>query len=186
MTALCIAVGVLLFLCVLALTPVRLEAGYAHGVFTLTGRAGPVPVKLFPKEEATGRQLEKDAERDEKSLLRRVPLPVLRLLTQSACRPMGWLLGRVRINSLRVRYLAAGPDPYAVVMSYARAGIAMEGIAHMVPNADLRAEIDFDGVRSKLEGRLALSARLGQAVYAAGCFGMDFLRKYYQYKREKE
>ncbi len=186
MTALCIAVGVLLFLCVLALTPVRLEAGYAHGVFTLTGRAGPVPVKLFPREAATGRELEKDAERDEKSLLRRVPLPVLRLLARSACRPIGWLLGRVRINSLRVRYLAAGPDPYAVVMSYARAGLAMEGIAHMVPNADLRAEIDFDGVRSKLEGRLALSARLGQAVYAAGCFGMDFLRKYYQYKREKE
>ncbi len=186
MTAICIAVGVPLLFCVLALAPVRLEAGYAHGVFTLTGRAGPVPVKLFPREAATGRELEKDAERDERSLLRRVPLPVLRLLARSACGPMGWLLGRVRINSLRLRYLAAGPDPCAAVMSYARAGLAMEGIAHMVPNADLRAEIDFDGTRSRLEGRLALSARLGQAVYAVGCFGIGFLRGYYRYKREKE
>ncbi len=186
MTAIWIAGGILLFLGALALAPVRLEAAYANGVFTLTGRAGPVPVKLFPREEATGRELEEDAEREEKSLLRRVPLPVLRLLAQSERRPLGWLLRRARIDALRLRYTAAGPDPYAAAMAYARAGLAMEGVARMVSGADLRAEVDFDGARSKAEGRLAVSARLGQAVYAAACFGIAFLRGYYRYKREKE
>lgn len=186
MTAIWIAGGILLCLCALALVPVRIEAGYAHGVFTITGRAGPVPVKLFPKEQATGRQLERDSRRDVKALLRKLPLPVLRLLAQSACCPLGWLLGRTRVRTLRVRYLAGGADPCAAAMAYARAGIAMEGVARMVPDADLRAEVDFDGARSALEGEIVLRARFGQAVYAAACFGMAFLRGYYQYQREKE
>lgn len=170
----------------LALAPVRLEAAYANGIFTLTGRAGPVPVKLFPREEATGRELEEDAEREEKSLLRRIPLPVLRLLAQSGRRPLGWLLRRVRIVALRLRYTAAGPDPYAAATAYARAGLAMEGVARLVPGADLRAEVAFDAERSSLEGALALRVRSGQAVYAAACFGIAFLRGYYRYKRERE
>lgn len=186
MTALWIVGGILLFLVALALTPVRVEAAYGDGVFTLTGRAGPVPVKLFPREKATGRELEKDARRDERNLLRRVPPPVLGLLVKSACPPVGRLLRRVRVRSLRLRYLAAGPDPYSAVIAYARAGVAMEGIARMIPGADLRAEVDLDGARSALEGEAAIQVRFGQAVYAAVCFGIAFLRGYYSYKRERE
>lgn len=186
MTAIWIAGGILLFLGALALAPVRLEAAYGGGVFKLAGRAGPLPVKLFPREEATGRRLEKDSRRDVKDLLRRLPPPVLRLLAECGCRTFARLVRRVCVQTLRVRYLAAGPDPYGAVMAYARAGLAMEGIARMVPDADLRAEVDFDAATSSLDGEIALRVRFGQAVYAAACFGIAFLRGYYRYKREKE
>ena len=175
----------LLFFAALALTPVGVEAAYGDGVFTLTGRAGPVPVKLFPRERATGRELEKDARRDERSLLRRLPPPVLVLLVKSACPPTERLLRRMRVSSLRLRYTAAGPDPCAAVMAYVRAGLVMERIAGSVGNADLRADVDLAGTRSVLDGEIAVRVRLGTVFYGLVCFGIGFLRGYYRYQRER-
>lgn len=186
MTALWTIGAVLACLAALALAPVRLEAAYGDGVFTLTGRAGPVPVKLFPREKATGRELERQSRRDMRELLRRLPPPVLGLLVRNGCRLFGRLARRARIRSLRLRYTAAGPDPFSAAMAYARAGVAMEGIARMVRNADLRAEVDFDGAPSRLTGGIALQAPFGEIVCAAVCFGIGFLRGYYRYNQRKK
>ena len=87
---------------------------------------------------------------------------------------------------MRLRYTAAGPDPYGAVMAYARAGIAMQAVARMVRCAELRAEVDFGGSRPVLTGEISAGARAGEVVCWAVCFGMDFLRGYFRYKREKE
>lgn len=184
MTAIAIFSVLLLAAALLPLTPVRLSACYDKGVFTVTGKAGPVPVRLFPRERV--QTAERDADKDAKKLTERVSPQVLRMLAacsrQAACR----LLRRTRIEVLRVRYTAAGPDPARAVMAYARAGIAMEAITAAVDCADLRADVDLEGDRSSFAGCIGIYLRLGTVLAAAFCFGIAFLRKYYQYKRERE
>ena len=154
--------------------------------FTLSGWAGPLPVKLIPRQTARKKRAEKDVEKDTKKLTERVPPPVLRMLVSCLWQTAGRFWRKARIASLRARYTAAGPDPADAVMAYARAGIVMEAVAAAVDCADLRADVDFDACRTRFEGSVGISARLGSVLAAAFCFGIAFLRRYYQYKREKE
>lgn len=186
MTVLSVLSILLLAAALLPLIPLRLTAAYEGGVFTLSGRTGPLPVKLFPRQKARASRVDENVEQDTKKLTRRVPPPVLRMLVESGCETVERLLRRVRICVLRVRYTAAGPDPARAVMAYARAGIAMEGIAAAVDCADLRTDVDLEGDRPSFEGRIGITARLGTVLAAAFCFGIAFLRRYYQYKRERE
>ena len=184
MTAIAILSVLLLAAALLPLTPVRLGVCYDKGVFTVTGKAGPVPVRLFPRERV--QTAERDADKDARKLTERVSPQVLRMLAACAFQAAARLLRRARIEVLRVRYTAAGPDPARAVMAYARAGIAMEAIAGLVDCADLRADVDLEGGRSAFAGRIGIYLRLGTVLAAAFCFGIAFLRKYYQYKRERE
>ncbi len=185
MTALYIAGAVLGSLGLLALAPVAVEAAYEDGRFVLTGRAGPVPVKLFPREKTEAGNAEKSAEEKKKRSFRHLTPPVLRILADCGCRAFAKLIRRVRIGLLQARYTAGGPDPYRAAMAYARAGLAMEGVARLVENADLRADVDFDGAGPLFAGRVRIFARLGTVLWGAAGFGMDFLRKYLCYKRGK-
>ena len=183
MTALYIVGAVLGALGALALAPVAVEAAYQDGCFMLTGRAGPVPVKLFPrKRTGAGKAVERKGKRPS----RRPSPPVLRMLADCGCKALAKLLRRVRIGLLQVHYTAGGPDPCRAAMAYARAGLAMEGVSRLVKNADLRADVDFDGDRPLFSGRLRISARLGTLFCGAAGFGMDFLRKYFRYKHGRE
>ena len=170
----------------LPLIPLRLTAAYERGCFTLSGRTGPVPLKLFPRQHARAKTVERDADRDGKNLIKRLPPAVLKMLAACSFQAAERLLRRGRIEVLRVRYTAAGPDPASAVMAYARAGIAMEAVAGSVDCADLRADVDLNGERSVFAGRIGVKLRLGTVLSAAFCFGIAFLRRYYQYKRERE
>ena len=182
MTALFVIGAVLLLFCALAMTTVRIDGSYEDGVFTLTGWAGPVPVKLFPRRK----DREKGPERNARGPLRRLSAPMLRLLADCGCGFLGRIVPRSRVRKLRARYTAGGPDPYRAAMAYARAGVAMEGAARLVEGADLRADVDFEGGRPSFAGDISIGARLWALVWAAACFGTDFLRGYYRYKRERE
>ena len=92
---------------------------------------------------------------------------------------------RVQVKELRLRFIAAGPDPYKAAMAYARAGVAMEGLARLVEDAELHSDVDFDGERSTLDGRICVAARLGTIISAALCFGMAFLRGYFRYRKSE-
>lgn len=186
MTVLFILIVIAILAALLPLIPLRVNAACEDGVFTLSGRAGPVPVKLFPRQTARKKRVENDAAKDRKKLTERVPPPVLRMLLESGCETAGRFWRRARIYALRVRYTAGGSDPARAVMAYARAGVAMEGIAAAVDCADLRADVDLDGGRSRFAGQVGVTARLGSVLAALFCFGIAFLRRYYQYKREKE
>lgn len=180
-----ILLTVILAAALLPLLPLRLNAAYQDGVFTLSGRAGPLPVEIFPRRRAGKRRRKRGGSKSVKKLAR-LPLPVLRILAESGSDGLGRLLSRARVSGLRLRYTAAGPDPYRAVMNYARAGIAMEGLAAAIDGADLRAAVDLEGGPSSFSGRIGVTVRLGTVLAAFFCFGIGFLRRYYQYKREKE
>lgn len=179
MTFLSILTAVAAAVLLLLLTPLRLNAAYKDGVFTLSGQAGPLTADLLPRKKRAKKPRGRGARR-------RIEPAVLRMAAECGCRAAGRLLRGARIYALWARYTAGGSDPADAVMAYARAGVAMEGIAAAVDCADLRADVDFDAGRSRFEGRIGISARLGTVLAAAFCFGIAFLRRYYQYKREKE
>lgn len=171
----------------LLLLPVGLEARYAAGAFSLTAKAGPVPVTLLPEKPAR-RDIEA-ADRETKSLLRRTPRPVLALAVRCGHAALGRLRGHVRLTRLRVRFTAGGPDPASAVAAYVRAGLALEGVralcAGRARELALRTEADFDG-ETALEADVSVTVRLGYALWAGILFCFAFFREYYRYKRRKD
>ncbi len=162
-----------------ALCPVKLEGEYAAGKLTLLGRAGPVRLPLV----GPGRR----GKRPERPVGagRGIPAPALwAVAAKSAGRAGGVLLRRVRVEVLRLRFVAGGDDPFRAVMAYARAGMAMEAIAARIEGADLSASVDLEGGAASLECRICLGIRLWGAAEAAVCFGTDFLREYFRYRRQ--
>ena len=161
----------------LLLLPVGLEARYAAGVFSLTARAGPVPIRLLPRRAA-----KKETE-PAKSAPRRVPKPSPAIAARCGLAALGCLRGRVWLSRLRVHYTAGGTDPYRAAMAYARAGLALESVAALcagrVKRTDLRAAVDFDGPAALEADALAWS-RAGFLLWAAGCFCFAILREYYR------
>ena len=150
-----------------ALCPVKLEGEYAAGKLTLLGRAGPVRLPLA----GPGRR-EKRPERPA-GAGRGIPAPALwAMAAKSAGRAGGVFLRRVRVEVLRLRFVAGGDDPFRAVMAYAREGMAMS------------ASVDLEGGAASLECRICLWIRLWGAAEAAVCFGTDFLREYFRYRRQ--
>ena len=191
MTVYIILAAVILTATALILMPVGLDARYMGGKFSLTGRAGPVPVQIIPREKITEKELEKDAEKEGETLLDRLPSPpVLRLLIENGGKAAGRILCSVQVKVLRACFIAGGPDPYAAAMAYARAGVAMDGIARWaqgrVERAELRAGVDFDSGKAAFEGEMELTARLGRILYIAACFGIGFLRGYFRCKKTEK
>ncbi len=186
MTAIIVLAALIGAVDLLLLLPVGLDARYRSGELSLTARAGPVRVKLLPREPV--KRQARAADRDVKDLLRRVPGPVLRAGAGSLPRAAGHLHGRVRLRRLIVRFTAGGDDPCRAVMAYARAGIAMEGVRRLCPargEIDLRTDVDFGG-KTSFVGQAAADARLGYVLAAAICFGAPVLREYYRYRRKAE
>ena len=171
----------------LLLLPVGLEARYAAGAFSLTAHAGPVPVRLLPKEPV--KKEARAADREAKGVLRRTPRPVLAIAARCGLKALGRLRGRVRLRVLRLRFTAGGGDPYRAVMAYARAGLALEGVERLcagrVRRLELRAQAVFDAPTA-LEAEALAQVRLGHLLWAAIVFCFAFFREYYRYKRRKD
>ncbi len=167
----------------LLLVPVRFVLRWGEGEISLTARAGPVPVKLLPRERE--RRAALWAGRDARGLLRRVPAPLLRAGVRWGLRTGKRLCGRICLTGLRVRFVAGGDDPYRTAMAYGRAALALEGIGRLwadaVPEAVLRAEADFGG-RTRFDAEICAALRLGYLLGAAGRFCFAILREYYRYK----
>lgn len=168
--------------------PVSLDARYAGGDLSLTGRIGPVPVKLLPRRRVTEKEVEKDTAREGEKLWKRLPpLPVLRILAKNGWEAADRLICGVEIMALRLYYTAGGPNLYDAAMAYARAGVAMEALScwaqDRVEHPELRASVDFEAERSAFEGRICFAARLGRIVHIGACFGIGFLRGYFRYKK---
>ncbi len=171
----------------LLLLPVGLEARYAAGAFSLTAHAGPVPVRLLPREPV--KKEARAADRDIKDVLRRAPRPVLAIAARCGLAAAKRLRGRVRMKKLRLRFTAGGEDPGRAVMAYARAGLALEGVhalcAGRVERLDLCARTAFGGPTA-LEAEASARTRLGFLLWAGIIFCFAFFREYYRYKRRKD
>lgn len=171
----------------LLLLPVTIGARYAAGVFSLTAKAGPLTVRLLPKKRM--RRQAETADRQTKSLLRRVPGPVMRASVRRGLAALGCLRGRVRLTQMRLRFTAGGRDAYSAVMAYAGAGLVMEGVralcAGRVGQTDLRTDADFDGPTA-LDAAAAVQIRLGFLLWSGIYFCFAFFREYYRYKRRKD
>lgn len=171
----------------LLMLPVGLDGRYGAGRLSVTAKAGPIPLKkLLPSEPA--RRERRTAGRDAKTLLRRVPRPLLRVAARYSLASAKRLWSRMRLNRLHLHFTAGGDDPAGAVMAYARAGLALEGMRQLcagrVKDTRLRTDIDLDGP-TVLDADVSVSVRLGYALWAGICFCFAILREYYRYKKTK-
>ena len=160
--------------------PVRMDAQYDGDVFSMVGKVGPVPFRLLPRKKAQARAK------------KRKPSPkkeLSRLFLENGGQVLYKAIAVMKVELLRIHFTAAGPDPYDAAMAYAQMGVMMQALEHFsagrVENTDFRADVDFEGSRAILDGRVLLRARMFHVINAGFRFGTGLLRGYSQYRQNK-
>ena len=177
----CLVLGaVLVALIGFACLPVRMDAQYDGDVFSMVGKVGPVPVHLLPKRKAQSRSKKRKLSPKKE---------ISGLFLENGGQILYKAMAVMKIELLRVHFTAAGPDPYDAAMAYAQMGVMMEALEHFsagrVENTDFRADVDFEGQRTVLDGRIRLRARMFHVINALFRFGTGFLRGYFRYSSAK-
>lgn len=167
---LCIILAVaVLFAAAFLAMPVRMELRYDGDVLSMVCRFGPVSLKLLPRPKERKNSASPKRRRS-------------RLLWENGGAAIYQIIGSMHIELLRIRFTAGGPDPYDAAMAYAHMGAAMEALEHFaagrIEKTELRADVDFDGGRTVLDGRMRLRARMLHVLRAGCCFGTGCLRAY--------
>ncbi len=137
-------------LVLLGAIPVGVDASWGQGTFSLKIRVGPFPFRALPKRPESGKRRHKiPFPGKDKEEPVRLPLPVLKALVLRGCDALCRAVRRARVDTLRIRYTAAGPDPYEAALAYGAAGTAMEGLLALaggrIADPDLRADVEVDG-----------------------------------------
>ncbi|MCD7844260.1 MAG: hypothetical protein LUG57_00045 [Oscillospiraceae bacterium] len=176
-------------LVLLGLLPVRVSVSWEGGAFSLKIMAGPVPFRVLPKKPERGRHKTPSAGKANREPVC-LPPPVLKALALRGLDALGRLIRRGRVDTLRLHYTAAGPDPYRAAMTYLAVGTAMEGLLAAadgrVSHPDLRAAVDFDGGEPELFGTVTATVRLYRAAAVAGRFALGFWGDWRAYRKNRK
>ena len=182
MTALCIVLGILVLLLLLAWAPVGVRAAY-HGDLRVQVKAGPLRFSVYPPpKEKPSKKAEKKAsaptgdakKRSLRRPSRRQLLSAQDTLPPSLGRALGRVGRRLRVPVLRLRVVFGGEDPADVALLYGRAqaaaGAALPVLEQLVRfgETDVRLETDYQAERTEISGEAAVEIRLG-ALLGMGC-----------------
>lgn len=179
-------------LVLLGLIPVGIDAAWEDGSFSLKIKAGPVPFRVLPKKPTDENERHKTPfpGEDKKEPIRLPPLPVLKALALRGCDALCRAVRRVRVDTLRIHYTAAGADPCRVALAYGAAGMAMESLLALadgrIAHPDLRAEADFDGGKQTFSGTIVATLRLYQAAAIGGRFALGFWGDWRAYRKKRK
>ena len=165
--------------------PLGLEAVCAPGTFFVRGRVWFIPFRVGKKAEKEAGTAEGKAY----SALRRrfSDWNALKIILENGYTILCRLVSRIRVKLLKLHFTAAGSDPAAAAMVYSAAGIAMESLscicAERVACAEFRVDVDFEGCRPQLSGRISMTMRLYQALDAVLRFGWGVLRDHHRLRK---
>ncbi|MCD7770109.1 MAG: hypothetical protein LUH36_08365 [Oscillospiraceae bacterium] len=178
-------------LVLLGTIPVGVDVSWGRGTFSLKIRVGPFPFRALPKGPGDGKRRHKFLfpGKDKEEPVR-LPLPVLKALVLRGCDALCRAVRRARVDTLRIRYTAAGPDPYEAALAYGAAGTAMEGLLALaggrIAHPDLRADVDFDGSEQSFSGAAVATMRLYQAMAIGGRFALGLWRDWRAYRKNRK
>ncbi len=176
------ALAAALIAALLLLMPMRLDARYDGDGFSVAGYVGPLPFHLYPR--AKGKRNGRSRGHGGRTGPQKV---ISGLLLENGGRTLCRIIEGMRVELLRIHYTAAGPDPYDAVMAYGQMGELMEAFRHLagdrIEQTDFHTDVDFNGDRPVLDGRIRLQAALGHILIAAFGFGTGLLRGYSEYRR---
>lgn len=197
MTALIVLGCIVLFIVLICLIPVGVDAAYNESGFILGLRIICFTVKLGgekkekpeKKKKKKAKKKEDAGEESEGRKKKKLPaLPILRSLVKHGYRALCRIVSRLSVDFLKIHFLAAFEDPSLTAMAYAAAGTGMDGLIRLggkrLRRHDLLAETDFQREQPVLDFRIIFTWRIGGLLGAALGFGFGFLKDLIAYKRE--
>ena len=190
MTALIVLGCIALFILLICLIPVGIDAAYNSGGFALGLRIWRITLKLGGKKKDRPEKKRKNEKKDgEERKKRKLPdLSILKSLAKRGYRMLCRIVSRLRVDILKIHFVSAFEDPSVTAMAYAAAGTAMDGLLQLggkrIRHPDLLAETDFQSDQFRLDMRIVFTWRIGGLLGAALGFGFGFLRDFISYKRE--
>jgi hypothetical protein len=191
MTWLIVIGAVLLALVVMNLLPVAVDAAYESKAFSVDARMGPVKFFVRPRVRKIKKKVKLEQEKLQEEVQKgKTDLNDLLPYGDLALRTLKRFLRHLRIDRLRIHFIAGGSDPYETAMVYIGAGTAMEAVQDMagkrVRELDLQAGTDFDAASSVADARICLSVRICYLFAAGVSFGVGYLKNKRKNKKGKE
>lgn len=170
----------------IAVLRVGARATLSEGVFSLKILAGPVKLKLLPKDEdrakKPGKEKPKTEEKpqEQKPEAEKKPKPKIKItmeLVRTVLSAVGDALGRLRrklsIDVLTVHYTVASDDPYSAAMTYGYASAAVGALMPVIENifkvkkSDVGAAVTFDTAEADLYIDAQLTIAIWEIIYIA-------------------
>lgn len=169
----------------IAILRVGARATLEEGEFSLRILAGPVKLKLLPKDEDKAKKLKKPKkkpeeppkEEEEKEEKPKRKLKITMELVRTALSALGDALGRLRrklsIDLLTIRYTVASDDPYSAAMTYGYASAAVGALMPVIENifkvkkSDIRTDVTFDAKEAEMYIDAQFTIAIWEIIYIA-------------------
>ena len=167
-------------------------AEFREEVFSLRIIAGPVRIKLFPREEkaktpkkeksAKKRKEEKPKTGEEKGEKgAKAKLPPIGDIVSIALEALGALKRKIRLDEVTLHLTWAAEDPADTALGFGKAQAALGMIWPLIANNfhvkehDLGVSVDFERTKPDIYARGSLTMTVGQLVSFGVRFGIKFL-----------
>ena len=193
--------GVLLALIVLlCLTRIGVHAIFGGEVLLLDAKVGWFRIHILPAKEPNKKEKERGKETEKAAKKPPFPKPSFADIKDAASTlwpPLKRALDRTR-RGLRIDPLDLGvtiggsEDPASAAQLYgelyAAVWSAMPVLERLlvIPSPHIHIGINFNETKSKLEGEVGISARVGTLLAVAFTIGFPALKWFLQYKKKKE
>lgn len=195
MTALLI---ILLVLTLILLVPLGIDGGYSQGKLVVGAKAGPFNFQIVPakkRKKKTKKPPKRRRQRDEgepkhkkekKSLSKKQLLGLIKL----GLKAIGRFRKRLSIDYLRIHVIYATDDPFDTAVNFGIANAAVGILLPLLDNAldikepDFHLGCSFTQNETSIDIWLTTTIRVGQILFIALAFGIEFLSKKIKEKRK--
>ena len=187
MIVLGIVLGVLI---ILGLIHVGVRGEYSAEGYFLDVYAGPLTIRLFPKD--TKEEKKKEAKKEKKQPVtgdrekkQGADLTFLMELVSAGIEALGMFCRHLRIRKMIVHFTAASEDPFSAAMQF---GGASAGAGYLtavirqnfhVRKLELYTDVDFEAKKPAVFA----SFHAGIPVWAVCCIGIRFLIRFFKAKK---
>jgi len=187
--------AILVLLCVLLFTPIRLQAAYDQGEISAEAGFGPVKIPLYPREEAAEKKTTKkkngkksDAaekstgEKKKRKINKEQIFYTLEKLPPILGKALKRLGQRICVCPLKLHLLVAGRDPADVALLYGRLNAALEGALPTlhrildIREQDIQLFPDFQQEEMDCIAHVGVAIRLWDVLVIGVCAGASILQ----------
>ena len=175
MIALYIIAALILLIVFFLLLPIRVIAEYGRNGASAIVRAGPVCIRLYPKEKKP-----KEKTKQEKEGKQGGTVEAFRDLLEHIGKAAARIRKKLVIDDLQIDYLAAAGNPVWAAMGF---GLASASIGVLIPileqqftirNRNFRTGVSYTLKKSEIYGKAVASLRVDQILF----IGLEFLKDY--------
>ncbi len=186
----------------LAVLPLGVSAVYGEAGAQVAIIAGPVHIRLFPKNKK--KKPEKPKEKKEKPAKPAKSAPPAENketggsitdflpLVRTALDFVGEFRRKLRVNDLQLRLTMAGDDPCDLGVNYGRAWAAVGNLMprlerlFVIKKRDIRVDCDFTAEKTTIFARLDLTITLGRLLSLAVRYGVRALREFLAIQKQRK